>query len=114
MFNFSKWILITIGILILIYSLLIIFISKYTINKTLIEKELSYDIPNLIANMNNTPLIEQDYSTLEKNLSSIKKLAPDMNFAFICFLDMEKNVIASMISDELDERTNKLITKKIE
>jgi len=106
--------LITIGILILVYSILIIFISKFTINKTLIEKELSYDIPNLIANMNNTPLIEQDYSTLEKNLSAIKKLAPDMNFAYICFLDMDKNVIASMISDELDERIVKIITKKIE
>ncbi|MBP7652649.1 hypothetical protein KA977_04460 [Candidatus Dependentiae bacterium] len=114
MFNFSKWILITIGILILVYSLLIIFISKYTINKTILEKELSYEIPNLIANMNTTPLLEQDYTTLEKNLAILKNSANELNFAYVCFLDMEKNPISYIISEAFDDRSKIVITKKIE
>ena len=115
MFNFSKRILISIGILIFIYAVLITIVVRISIDKILLQKQLFNDIPNLFAVSNNTALLEGDFATVSKNLEAMmNQMQEELCIAYVCILDPEKNPITFFISPKISGKSKNFLEKKFD
>ncbi len=117
MFNFSRRILISIGILIIVYSVLVIVLTKYSINKLLLDKQVMEDIPKVFAVANNTALLEEDFATVGKNLEALmNQLHSELGLAYVCIMDTARNPIAFFISPKfgVDTKSERFLREKFD